>query len=311
MTPAHEIDISWTVLRRICTQWSGDSAELAEVRPLVGGCVNTTLSMTLKDGQKAVLKISAHRVTPAYAHEAFQLEVLRKIGLPAPQVYLWKIGTLEDPFSYLLMEHLDGVNLHEAKKAAGPDEFDHLQRHLAELVLAMHDQTGDGYGRVRSDAPRCASWVEFFRQVYDPMLDDLEKSKLLRAKCCKQLRRIHHRLDRALAESDCPRLMHWDLWAMNLLARPNGDGHWHISGILDPNCKFGHAEAELAYMDLFHTATPAFFKAYQSRHKLPPEYHELRRPIYQLYALVNHTNLFGQEYVKPLTAAVERVSALV
>ena len=41
---------------------------------------------------------------------------------------------------------------------------------------------------------------------------------------------------------------------------------------------------------------------------MPPEYHQLRKPLYQLYSLVNHVYLFGQEYVKPLTAAVERVS---
>jgi protein-ribulosamine 3-kinase len=310
MTPAHEIDISWTVLRRICKQWAGDSAELSEVRPLVGGCVNTTLLLALKDGQKAVLKICAHRVTSAFAHEAFQLEVLRKIGLPTPQVYTWKIGSLDDPFSYLLMEHLDGIDLHQARKAAAPEEFDHLQCHLADLVLMMHDQTGDGCGRVRRDAPGSATWVEFFRQVYDPILVELEKSKLISAKCFRQFQRIHQRLDRALPDIDRPRLMHWDLWAMNLLAARNGDGRWHISGVLDPNCKYGHAEAELAYMELFHTATSAFFKAYQRRHKLQLEYHQIRKPIYQLYALANHANLFGHEYAAPLTQAVERVSTL-
>jgi hypothetical protein len=30
-----------------------------------------------------------------------------------------------------------------------------------------------------------------------------------------------------------------------------------------------------------------------------------------MYSLVNHVHLFGREYVKPLTEAVDRVSALV
>src|SRR5579862_773299 len=137
MTPAHEIDISWTVLRRIVKDWAGDSAELTEVRPLVGGCVNTTLSLKTKDGQTAVLKICAHRVNQAYAHEAFQLELLRSIGLPVPQVYVWKIGSLDDPFSYILMEHIDGVSLANARHSCSPEAFDYLQEHLAELVLAM------------------------------------------------------------------------------------------------------------------------------------------------------------------------------
>jgi fructosamine-3-kinase len=52
-------------------------------------------------------------------------------------------------------------------------------------------------------------------------------------------------------------------------------------------------------------------KAYQQRHKLPAEYHRWRKPIYQLYPLINHVRLFGPEYVKPLAAAVEKTEALV
>ena len=43
----------------------------------------------------------------------------------------------------------------------------------------------------------------------------------------------------------------------------------------------------------------------------PAEYHQYRKAIYQLYPLLNHLNLFGAEYVKPLMAQVEKVSAVV
>jgi len=72
-----------------------------------------------------------------------------------------------------------------------------------------------------------------------------------------------------------------------------------------------HAEAEIAYMDLFHTITPAFLRAYQQARKLHPEYHRVRKHVYQLYELVNHLNVFGNEYLRPLLATVERVGALV
>jgi fructosamine-3-kinase len=311
MEPAHESDISWPVLRRIFKEWAGDSAELAEVRPLIGGCVNTTLGLTAKDGQKAVLKICAHRVNRMYAHEALQLELLRRIGVPTPQVYVWKTGTLDDPYSYILMEHVEGIDLARAKRTCTAEEFDHLQSHLAELVLMMHENTADGYGRVRSDAPRSDQWSKFFRQVYDPLLHEVNQSGILPAKCRKHLHKIHDKLERILVNTDQPRLVHWDLWATNLLAKPNGHGRWHITAVLDPNCKYAHAEAELAYLELFHTTTPAFFKRYQQRHKLSAEYHRLRKPLYQLYSLVNHVHLFGGEYLKPLAEAVDRVSAVV
>jgi len=64
-------------------------------------------------------------------------------------------------------------------------------------------------------------------------------------------------------------------------------------------------------MDLFHTSTPAFLKAYQSVRKLEDGYHRMRKLVYQLYPLVNHFNLFGAQYAAPLTAAAERAAALV
>src|SRR6202021_1381394 len=59
-------EISWPVLRRIVQEWAGTSAELAEVSPLDGGCISTTVSLTLADRTRAVLKISAHRVDRSY-----------------------------------------------------------------------------------------------------------------------------------------------------------------------------------------------------------------------------------------------------
>ncbi len=93
--------------------------------------------------------------------------------------------------------------------------------------------------------------------------------------------------------------------------RCGDDGKWRICAVLDPECKYAHAEAELAYLDLFHTTTPAFTKAYQHERKLRPEYHQVRKPVYQLYSLLNHFRLFGQDYAKPLCAQAEKVGALV
>lgn len=309
-TPAHESDISWQVLRRIVHDWAGSSAELAEVRPLVGGAINTTLALGTRDGRQAVVKVSPHRANRAYAHEAHQLDLLRSKGLPTPRVYAWHMGSLESPFSYILMEFVDGVDMAQAKKNCSAEEFDELQSHLARLVRTLHECRGETYRRaLPEDSPAYTHWPTFFREMYDPIWREVEKSNVLPNKTRKQIARVHERLDRLLAHDDCPRLVHWDLWATNILARADEDGRWTISAILDPNCKFAHAEAEIAYMELFHTITPAFLKAYQSSRRLPNEYHQVRKTIYQMYPLIDHVALFGADYVKPLTAVVERTSA--
>lgn len=307
-----EMDISWQVLRRIVQEWAGTATELSEVKSLVGGCINTTLALFAKDGSRAVLKISPHRVNRDYMRESMQLQLLRDVGLPVPKVYAWKIASLDDPHSYLLMEYVDGIDLGTAKKQCTPEQCDDLQRHLAELVLHMHDRTAEQYFRVAEEnGPRFDSWPKFYRYVYDPILDEVTKTAPLPVKIKKQLGKIHDRLDRLIAHDDRPRLAHWDIWATNVLAGPDESGKWRITALLDPMCRYAHAEAELAYMEMFHTITPAFMKEYQKTRRLGPGYHQLRKWIYEVYPLLNHVRLFGHNYVKPLIAAIEKAATLI
>jgi fructosamine-3-kinase len=165
--------------------------------------------------------------------------------------------------------------------------------------------------RVMEGGDTYESWPAFYRAVYDPIWHEAEKSPALPKSCRKQIGKVHERLDRFLVHGDQPRLVHWDIWATNLMARQDAKGTWRVVSLLDPNCKYAHVEAEIAYMELFHTITPAFMKRYQQRYKLGADYHKFRKPIYQLYPLINHLRLFGAEYAKALAAAVERTTALV
>jgi fructosamine-3-kinase len=306
-----EIDISWQVLRRIVQEWAGTAAELTEFAPLHGGQINITLKLHLSDGKKAVVKVSPHRVDKSYEREAYQLTLLKSLGIPVPEVYSWKIGSLDDPISHLLIEYIDGVNLGQVKQQCTAEEFDALQLELAEIVATMHDRTNEKYMRLMDGGDAFDTWPKFYRSVYDPIWHEVEKDPHLNKHCRKQIGKVHEKLDRFIAHSDKPRLVHSDLWNTNVMVTQNGDSKWKIAALLDPNCKYAHAETEIAYLELFHTVTPAFMKAYQQRHKLPPEYHKFRKPFYQLYPLINHFRLFGSEYLRPLEQAVARTEHLV
>src|SRR5688572_3041115 len=119
-----DIDISWQALRRIVQEWAGTSTELTEFVPLHGGQINTTLELHLNDGKKVVIKVSPHRVDKSYEREAYQLTLLKNSGVPVPEVLVWKIGSLDDPFSYMLMEFVEGVDLGKAREQCSPVEFD-------------------------------------------------------------------------------------------------------------------------------------------------------------------------------------------
>jgi fructosamine-3-kinase len=302
-------DVSWTTLRRIVRRWAGPEAELEEVAHLHGGAVSATMRLTLRDGKKAVAKVAVHRVDRSLEREAKQLELLRGIGIPTPQVYDFRLANLDEPDSYLLMEFCDGVDLAVAKESCSADEYEHLQRQLAEMVLRMHGETSGAYYRACTAEEHKQSWPEFFAAVYAPMWEELEKDPHTSKTTKRNFLKVHDALPVLLAHDDKPRLVHWDLWTGNVLASRNGEG-WKIRAILDPVCKYAHAEAELAYLELFHTVTPEFMRTYRERRKLPEEYSKIRREVYQLYHWLDHAAFFGGTYHAKFADAAEKAARL-
>ena len=207
---------------------------------------------------------------------------------------------------------MPGIDMNAAKQQCSAEQFEEIQKSLAEIVCALHEQTGPAYGRlIPNGIKTCDGWPPFFREVYEPTWSETQKLASLPIKTKKLLVKLHERLDRFIAHGDVPRLVHWDLWASNLLCAPDDSGRWRVCAVLDPICKYAHAEAELAYLDLFHTSTPAFNRLYQQRFKLDEGYHRVRKPIYQLYPLLHHVCTFGSEYLKPAIAMIDRISPLI
>jgi fructosamine-3-kinase len=66
---------------------------------------------------------------------------------------------------------------------------------------------------------------------------------------------------------------------------------------------YGWPEAELAMLVLFGSPSRAFFEAYAEHAALRHDWRE-RAPLYNLYHLLNHVNLFGAGYVPALRAAL-------
>ncbi|WP_342317097.1 fructosamine kinase family protein [Lysobacter sp. FW306-1B-D06B] len=87
-------------------------------------------------------------------------------------------------------------------------------------------------------------------------------------------------------------LLHGDLWLGNLHCC--GDG---APALIDAGAvHFGWAESELAMLTLFGAPPEAFWRAYEGIAKPAPDWRE-RAPVYNLYHLLNHLNLFGGSYL--------------
>lgn len=96
-----------------------------------------------------------------------------------------------------------------------------------------------------------------------------------------------------------PVLLHGDLWSGNLHACGDGGPALIDAGAVH----YGWAEAELAMMILFGSPPPALFDAYAERATLRRDWRD-RAPLYNLYHLLNHVNLFGTGYLPALRRAL-------
>nr|WP_051414220.1 fructosamine kinase family protein [Pseudoxanthomonas suwonensis] len=99
-----------------------------------------------------------------------------------------------------------------------------------------------------------------------------------------------------------PSLLHGDLWIANL--HPCADGG--LALIDAAAAHHGWAEADLAMLTLFGEPPAAFFDAYREASGIDPGWRD-RAPLYNLYHLLNHLNLFGGGYLGVVRAVLGRV----
>ena len=111
--------------------------------------------------------------------------------------------------------------------------------------------------------------------------------------------RLLDRLDGLLPDHPEPSQLHGDLWRGNWMHTATGPA------LFDPSAYRGHREVDLAMLALCGGFPARAAEAYQASWALDPGVEE-RRPIYQLYPLLVHVNLFGGGYVAQVESVVRR-----
>ena len=96
-----------------------------------------------------------------------------------------------------------------------------------------------------------------------------------------------------------PSLIHGDLWSGNIHFSHQGPA------LIDPATHQGWAEADLAMTRLFGSPHDSFYDAYRERRPLTPGFSD-RVPLYNLYHLLNHLNLFGAGWLPGVRSVLDR-----
>jgi fructosamine-3-kinase len=322
------------------------AGRIAAASPVSGGCINRAYRLETAGGP-AFLKTNAHAPRGFFAAEARGLDALRPAA--GDSLRIPRVLALEDTGdagvdgeAWLLLEWLE-------PGPGGPAHDERLGRGVAALHAwrpPPSDDAASGVppwddaapaapsGDVTAAAPRSASrgeeadawgagadnfigalpqenapapsWPAFWRdRRLEPQLRRARDAGRLPGRIA-EWDALLARLPATLASGDeeGPSMLHGDLWSGNAMSTADG-----IPALVDPAAYRGHREADLAMAELFGGFGARFHAAHAEAAPLRPGYAEARRPVYQLYYLLVHVNLFGGGYVAQTADALRRALA--
>jgi fructosamine-3-kinase len=268
-----------------------------ERRRALGGGDISQVERIQTDAGPFILKSHPSPPDGFFAAEAAGLAALRASGtsLRIPAV----VAVADNGPAWLVLEDLGS--------GYPSDGFDEVfGRGLAELHRRGSDRFGfdqDTFcGTTRQPNARTARWVDFYgERRLGHQLELATRSGRLSSSDASDVRRLIERLDTLIDEPpEGPALIHGDLWSGNLHVSSAG-----APSLIDPSAYFAHREAELGMMQLFGGFSTRVYDAYAEAFPLDAGWRE-RHPLYQLYHLLNHLNLFGTGYRPQVMAVIRR-----
>ena len=287
-----------TSIQRYLTEGAGRSVQVLDQTPMSGGCIHHTSRLSTNLGDSLFLKWSSEPGEEPFAAEADGLRALAGSGGPTVPEVIGYTAPAETP-SWLLLEFV-----YHGRPAT--DYWESLGEGLADL----HRIRPEPYGWDRPN------YIGSLPQVND-VTDDWEafwwtQRLLPQLELARDGNRLPGRWDEwellqsslpgLVAETLGPSLLHGDLWSGNVFPGPSGEPI-----LVDPAVYRGHAEVDLAMTELFGGFPPRFYSAYEGVRPLADGYGEIRKPLYQLYPLLVHVNLFGGSYVDSTSQALQQV----
>ncbi len=254
---------------------------IATCRVLPGGDISRTWQLGFADGRHWVLKYNAHAPPNLFAAEAAGL---RKI---AGSQTLSTPAVIAEWSNALLLDYIATGT----RSAAFWQQLGHDLARMHEHSAGHFGFDMDNYcGLTPQPNPAKVDGFAFFaeqRLLYQARL--ARTRNLLDSASLKRCENLALRLPELVPEQP-PSLIHGDLWSGNLLCDRGGK-----PVLIDPACHYGWAEAELAMTALFGGFDQSFYRAYEEVRPLTPGWRQ-RLPLYNLYHLLNHLNLFGSGY---------------
>jgi fructosamine-3-kinase len=269
--------------------------DIKNSKSVSGGSINRAAKISTNRGD-LFLKWNNSAPDDFFEKEADGLKRLDSAGtaLRIPKVISsGKPGN--DRPGYLLMEFI------EEGRSGDSYEFG---RNLSKMHQPNAEQFGlevDNYiGSLPQSNSHHDNWINFFVQErINPQIQMAVDSGKLSSGIFQNWERLASKLDEIFPSAK-PSLLHGDLWGGNYLFNSEGK-----AVLIDPAVYYGHPEMDMAFTKMFGGFSEDFYEGYESETPLMPGFSK-RVPIYNLYPLLVHVNLFGGHYISQFNSILRK-----
>lgn len=271
-------------LAKLALESGREYSKIRAVKQIEGGSINESFYVQTEEAE-FFMKFHANSPPAFFKSESTGLRLIKEtntISVPNHLSYSDQPGN-----AFLLLEWIEG------KKGADTEEI--LGQKLAQLHQCtgnMHGLHTDSYiGLLEQPNELNASWLEYYRNKrLAPQLEIGIDGGVVTGERREKLEKLISTLEEWIPSEVSPSYLHGDFYAGNWIVGPGGEPY-----VVDPSFLFGDRHLELAFSELFGGFSDRFYEAYQEAYPLE-DYYEDIKPLYQLYYLLAHLNLFGEAY---------------
>ncbi|MCP9198560.1 fructosamine kinase family protein [Gramella sp. GC03-9] len=262
-------------------------------RELSGGDINEVF-LLISGTEKFVIKLNqANRFPGMFEAEKLGLEYLAKPGvidIPKP-ITTGRINSM----AYLLLEYRE-------TGSKTRDFWDVFGRQLAELHQVSSGSFGleqDNYiGSLQQHNRKESKAADFY--INSRLIPQIEMAE--EKGFDLQVSDNFYKNCRDIIPDEVPALIHGDLWNGNYLVNSEGN-----PCLIDPAVAYAPREMDLGMMKLFGGFDENLFEVYHENFPLQGGWKE-RLPIWQLYYLLVHLNIFGAGYRSQVNSIIRQFS---
>ncbi len=269
------------------------SEKIKESYLLSGGDINSVYALITKN-QKVVIKLNSNSKFPGlFEAEAAGLQKLRDCNcFVIPDVL--QVGTLGDD-AFLMMPYI-------AKGEKITNFSEEFGKRLAQLHRESKPYFGfeeDNYiGSLSQKNTKCKSAFDFY---IVSRLEPQFNMAIQKGFAFLGLDMFYKNIENEIP-SEKSSLVHGDLWNGNYIINEEG-----LPCLIDPAVAYASREMDIAMMHLFGGFDNRIFEVYHDTYPLIENW-KIRQPIWQLYYLLIHLNLFGVSYYQQVKTIVKMYS---